>query len=146
MKEIEELIIPEDLLFAEDHEWTRRENGNVRVGISDYAQDQLGDVVYVELPETGQRFSKNEPFGSIESVKAVSELYMPVGGEILEINAAINDFPEMVNNSPYDQGWLILIKPSDDSELKSLMDRNAYIDMLTARRSQCDISPTPEKI
>ncbi len=130
MKEIHELNIPEDLLFAEDHEWARPENGKVRVGISDYAQDQLGDVVYVEFPEPGQVFEKNEPFGSIESVKAVSELYMPVGGEILEINTNLNDYPDLVNKSPNDEGWLILIKPVDESELKSLMNKDAYLEML----------------
>jgi glycine cleavage system H protein len=130
MKEIHELIIPEDLLFAEDHEWARQENGKVRVGISDYAQDQLGDIVYVEFPEPGQIFSKNEPFGSIESVKAVSELYMPIGGEILEINKALDDYPDLINKSPNDQGWLILVKPTDKSEIKSLMKKNAYMEML----------------
>jgi glycine cleavage system H protein len=130
MKEIHELIIPEDLLFAEDHEWVRQENGNVRVGISDYAQDQLGDVVYVEFPEPGQVFEKNEPFGSIESVKAVSELYMPIGGEILEINTALDDYPDLINKNPNDQGWLILIKPTNKLEIKSLMDKDAYVEML----------------
>lgn len=130
MKEIHELVIPDDLLYAEDHEWARRENGKVRVGISDYAQDRLGDIVYVEFPETGQVFEKNEPFGSIESVKAVSELYMPVGGEILEVNQELNDYPDLVNKNPNDKGWLILIKPTDDSELKSLMDKDAYLKML----------------
>lgn len=130
MKEIHELIIPEDLLFAEDHEWARSENGKVRVGISDYAQDQLGDIVYVEFPEPGQVIEKNEPFGSIESVKAVSELYMPVGGEILEINKALNEYPDLVNKSPNDEGWIILIKPTDKSELKSLMNKDAYVEML----------------
>jgi glycine cleavage system H protein len=130
MKEIHELIIPEDLLFAEDHEWARPENGKVRVGISDYAQDQLGDIVYVEFPEPGQVIERNEPFGSIESVKAVSELYMPVGGEILEINKALNEYPDLVNKSPNDEGWIILIKPTDKSELKSLMNKDAYVEML----------------
>jgi glycine cleavage system H protein len=130
MKEIHELNIPEDLLFAEDHEWARPENEKVRVGISDYAQDQLGDVVYVELPEVGEVFDKDEPFGSIESVKAVSELYMPIGGEILEINNALDDYPDLVNKSPNEEGWLILIKPTDESEIKSLMDKNAYVEMV----------------
>jgi glycine cleavage system H protein len=130
MKEIHELVLPEDFLFAEDHEWAHQENGNIRVGLSDYAQDQLGDVVYVEVPEPGQVFEKNEPFGSIESVKAVSELYMPIGGEVLETNKALGDYPDLVNKSPNDQGWLIIIKPSDKSELKSLMDKKAYLEML----------------
>jgi glycine cleavage system H protein len=130
MKEINELIIPEDLLFAEDHEWARQENDKVRVGISDYAQDQLGDIVYVEFPKVGEVFGKNEPFGSIESVKAVSELYMPIGGEILEINKALEDYPDLVNKNPNDEGWLILIKPTDESEIRSLMNKDAYVEML----------------
>lgn len=130
MKEIHELVIPENLLFAEDHEWAHPENGRVRVGISDYAQDQLGDIVYVEIPEPGQVFEKNEPFGSIESVKAVSELYMPIGGKILEINKELNDYPDLVNKDPNGKGWLVLIEPTDEAEIKSLMDKDAYIEML----------------
>jgi glycine cleavage system H protein len=130
MKEIHELNIPEDYLFAEDHEWAHMENGKVRVGISDYAQDQLGDIVYVEFPEVGEVIDKDEPFGSIESVKAVSELYMPIGGEILEINNVLDDHPDLVNKSPNNKGWLILIKPTDESEIKSLMDKHDYLEMV----------------
>jgi glycine cleavage system H protein len=130
MKEIHELDIPEDLRFAKEHEWVRLEKDCVRVGISDYAQNQLGDVVYVELPQVGQRFERKEPFGSIEAVKAVSELYMPVGGEIIEINSALEVAPELVNQSPYEKGWLILVRPADDSQMALLMTRNEYIDML----------------
>lgn len=130
MKEIHELIFPENLGYAQDHEWARKENGRVRVGISDYAQNQLGDVVYVEFPRAGDTFDRGEPFGSIESVKAVSELYMPVSGEILEINTALENSPELVNQSPYEQGWLILVKPADNSQMDSLMTGSAYIEML----------------
>jgi glycine cleavage system H protein len=130
MKEFHELEIPEDLRFAKDHEWARQENDLIRVGISDYAQSQMGDVVYVELPQMGEKFSRDDPFGSIESVKAVSELYMPVGGEVMEINSALEKSPELVNQSPYEQGWLMMVKPADDSEMDTLMNKDAYVDML----------------
>ena len=130
MKEISELNLPDDLRYAEDHEWARSESGNIRVGIDDYAQDQLGDIVYVDLPQVGDTFSKGEEFGSVESVKAVSELFLPVGGEIVEINTKLEDAPELVNNSPYDDGWMVLVKPDDPAELDALMDKNAYIEML----------------
>jgi glycine cleavage system H protein len=130
MKEINELILPDDLRYTEDHEWARSEGDNIRVGIDDYAQDQLGDIVYVDLPQKGDTFSKGEEFGTVESVKAVSELFIPVGGEVIEINTNLEDTPELVNNSPYDKGWMILIKPDDPAELDTLMDKDAYLEML----------------
>lgn len=130
MKEIDELNLPDDLRYAKDHEWTRLEDDKVKIGIDDYAQDQLGDIVFVELPEVGATFSKGEEFGTVESVKAVSELFMPIGGEILAINTALEETPEHVNNSPYDEGWMIEIKPSDVAEMDALMDKEAYIKML----------------
>ncbi|MBT8358486.1 MAG: glycine cleavage system protein GcvH [Desulfobacterales bacterium] len=130
MKEIEELNLPDDLRYATDHEWTKLEGGKVKIGIDDYAQDQLGDIVFVELPEVGATLSKGEEFGTVESVKAVSELFMPIGGEILAINAALEDTPEHVNNNPYNEGWMIEVKPSDVAELDALMDRDAYIKTL----------------
>jgi glycine cleavage system H protein len=130
MKEINELNLPDDLRYAEDHEWARSEKDNIRVGIDDYAQDQLGDIVYVDLPQKGDKFSKGEEFGTVESVKAVSELFIPLGGEVIEINKNLEDIPELVNNSPYDEGWMILIKPDDPAELNALMDRDAYLEML----------------
>lgn len=130
MKEIHELSIPDDLRYAKDHEWARREDKLVRVGISDYAQDQLGDIVFVELPEVGSVFDKGREFGSIESVKVVSDLYMPVGGEIVEINTALEETPELVNQQPYNEGWLVVIKPADISELDDLMEQKAYLAML----------------
>jgi len=130
MKEINELNLPEDLRYAKDHEWTRLEGDKVKIGIDDYAQDQLGDIVFVELPEVGATFSKGEEFGTVESVKAVSELFMPIGGEILAINTALEETPEHVNNSPYDEGWMIEIKPSDVAEMDALMDKETYIKML----------------
>jgi glycine cleavage system H protein len=130
MKEISELNLPDDLRYAEDHEWARSESGNIRVGIDDYAQDQLGDIVYVDLPQVGDTFSKGEEFGSVESVKAVSELYLPVGGEVIEINSKLEDSPELVNNSPYDDGWMVLVKPANPADLDALMDKDAYLEML----------------
>jgi len=130
MKEIDELNLPDNLRYAKDHEWTRLEGDKVKIGIDDYAQDQLGDIVFVELPEVGATFSKGEEFGTVESVKAVSELFMPIGGEILAINTALEETPEHVNNSPYEDGWMIEIKPSDVAEMDALMDKEAYIKML----------------
>jgi glycine cleavage system H protein len=130
MKEFNEIILPDDLRYAEDHEWARTEEANVRVGIDDYAQDQLGDIVYVELPKVGDTLAKGEEFGTVESVKAVAELYMPIGGKIIEINNILEDSPELVNSSPYDEGWMILIKPGDTAELDTLMAKKAYLELL----------------
>ncbi len=130
MKEIEELNFPEDVRYTDDHEWAKADGDVVRAGISDYAQDQLGDIVFVELPEVGASFDQKEEFGTVESVKAVSELYMPIGGEIVAINEALEDAPEMVNEQPCDGGWMIEIKPADPSELDALMDKEAYLNML----------------
>ncbi len=130
MKEIDELNLPDDLKYAKDHEWVKLEGDKVKIGIDDYAQDQLGDIVFVELPEVGATFSKGEEFGTVESVKAVSELFIPIGGEILAINTSLEETPEHVNNSPYEDGWMIEIKPSDVVEIDALMDKEAYIKML----------------
>jgi glycine cleavage system H protein len=130
MKERHELILPENLRYAEDHEWARLLEDNVRIGLSDYAQDQLGDIVFVELPEVGDTFEKGDEFGVIESVKAVVEMIIPVGGEVLTINSALEEAPELVNQSPYEEGWLIEIRPSDPGEIDQLMDMPAYLDML----------------
>lgn len=130
MKEIGELQLPDDVRYAEDHEWARSEGENTRIGISDYAQDQLGDIVYVELPRVGDTFDKGEEFGTVESVKAVAELYMPIGGEILSVNTALEESPELVNKSPYGDGWLIEVKPADSAELDTLMTRDVYLETL----------------
>ncbi|MEE9557486.1 MAG: glycine cleavage system protein GcvH [Candidatus Adiutricales bacterium] len=130
MKERHELILPENLRYAEDHEWARLLEDNVRIGLSDYAQDQLGDIVFVELPEVGDTFEKGDEFGVIESVKAVVEMIIPVGGEVITINSALEEAPELVNQSPYEEGWLIEIRPSDPGEIDQLMDMPAYLDML----------------
>jgi glycine cleavage system H protein len=130
MKEIDELNLPDDVRYAEDHEWIRSEGDKVRIGISDYAQDQLGDIVFVELPQSGDTFEKGEEFGTVESVKAVSELYIPIGGEILSVNTALEESPDLVNQSPYNDGWMIEVKPSNSAELEALITRDAYLEML----------------
>ncbi len=132
MKEMDELIFTDDVRYSEDHEWAREEDGHYVIGISDYAQDQLGDIVYVELPEVGARFDRGEEFGSVESVKAVSELYMPLNGEVVEVNTALEESPELINTDPYDDGWIIKIKNADADDFGQLMDRTAYRAMLTA--------------
>jgi glycine cleavage system H protein len=130
MKEISELHLPDDVRYTEDHEWARPGGDNVRVGIDDYAQDQLGDIVFVELPQVGDTFKKGEEFGTVESVKAVAELYMPVGGEVLRVNTGLETSPELVNTEPYGEGWMIEVKPSDPNEFGSLMTRELYAERL----------------
>jgi len=130
MKEISELNLPEDVRYADDHEWARLDGEKVRIGIDDYAQDQLGDIVFVELPNVGDTFAKGDEFGTVESVKAVAELFIPVGGEVLAVNAELEEAPELVNTAPYEAGWMIEIKPSDPAELDALMDKAAYLKML----------------
>ncbi|MDJ0622101.1 MAG: glycine cleavage system protein GcvH [Desulfocapsaceae bacterium] len=129
MKELEELNLPEDLVYTKDHEWARLEGEVVVVGISDYAQDQLGDIVFVELPEVGDSFEAGDEFGTLESVKAVSELYLPIGGEITAVNEELDDAPELINQDPYD-GWIVKIKPNDPGDLDKLLDRNGYMGIL----------------
>lgn len=130
MKEIDEIVLPEDCRYAESHEWARAEGEQVKVGISDYAQDQLGDIVFVEVPEVGETFEKGAEFGTVESVKAVSELYMPLAGEVVAVNSALEDSPETVNNAPYAEGWMIAVKPDNADELDNLMDHAAYREKL----------------
>jgi glycine cleavage system H protein len=120
------MTFDKNVKYQESHEWARKEGDLVVVGISDYAQDSLGDVVYVELPEVGATKKKGDPFGVVESVKAASDVYMPVGGEIVEVNADLDDNPATVNESPFDAGWLMKVKPSDESELDSLMSADDY--------------------
>lgn len=127
MKELNELNFPDDVRYAESHEWARAQGGKVKVGITDYAQDQLGDIVFVELPEVGSTFDRGKEFGTVESVKAVSELYMPVAGEVVAVNPSLEESPEKVNNSPYGEGWMIEIKADNPSDLDDLMDNDAYV-------------------
>lgn len=118
--------IPSNLLYTEEHEWVRVEGKTARVGITDYAQDQLGDVVYVELPEPGTRIEKGKPFGVVESVKSVSDLYAPVTGTVLRVNESLVDEPEKVNQSPYDEGWMLEVELEDPEELEDLLSPQAY--------------------
>ena len=112
--------------YAESHEWVRQDGGEIVCGISDHAQDSLSDVVYVELPDVGDVFEQGEVFGVVESVKAASDLYMPMGGEIAAINEELEDTPEVINQDPYGDGWLIRFSPSDPAEFDDLMDGDAY--------------------
>lgn len=130
MKEMNELNLPDDCRYSKDHEWARPEGENVRVGLSDYAQDQLGDIVYLELPQKGDTFEKDDEFGTVESVKAVSEMLMPVGGEVVDVNASIEDSPNLVNESPYNDGWLIEVKPSASDEIETLLTNDEYLNFL----------------
>jgi len=114
------------LKYHEEHEWVRVEGEEGVIGISDYAQDQLSDVVYVELPEVGDTFDRGDVFAVVESVKAASDVYMPVGGEILEINEELEDSPELVNKDPYGEAWLVRVRFNDPGELDDLMDAGAY--------------------
>lgn len=120
--------VPEDLHYSKDHEWVRVEGGVAVIGITDYAQNSLGDVVYVELPKAGESFAANESFGSVESVKAVSEIFTPVSGEIGEVNDSLNDEPEKVNKDPYNDGWMIKVKMSAPGEVDSLLTAAEYED------------------
>ena len=119
--------IPSNLKFLESHEWARvEEDGTVTVGISDHAQELLGDIVFVELPEVGKEISQSADIAIVESVKAASDVYSPLSGEVTEINEALNDNPEIINTSPYDEGWFFKIKPQDISEMEKLLDAGAY--------------------
>jgi glycine cleavage system H protein len=117
---------PQDLRYAENHEWVRAEGSKVRMGISDYAQDALGDIVFVELPEMGRVVSAGEAFAEVESTKSVSDVYAPVSGTVVEVNTALEDAPELVNSDPYGDGWFVVIEATDLAELDSLMDVTAY--------------------
>lgn len=118
---------PEDLKYTKDHEWVKKlDDGNFVVGITHHAQDSLGDVTFVELPEVGASFNENDVFGVVESVKAASDLFMPVSGNVLETNEGLNDAPENVNSDPYGEGWMIKISPSESSEYEQLLDSQAY--------------------
>ncbi|MEO1062581.1 MAG: glycine cleavage system protein GcvH [Actinomycetota bacterium] len=118
--------LPDDLRYSTDHEWVRTEGELVRVGITDYAQDALGDVVFVELPATGTEVAASDSFSEVESTKSVSEIYAPVAGVIVEVNSELSDAPEKLNEDPYGEGWICVMRPADASALDSLMDADAY--------------------
>ena len=120
------MAFPDDVRYTQEHEWAREEGGVVAVGITSYATEQLGDVVFVELPEVGRKLETGKPFGVVEAVKTVSDLYAPVGGEVVEVNGAIGDNPALVNQSPFGEGWLIKIRPANGGEFAALLSNVDY--------------------
>ncbi|MGV3466677.1 MAG: glycine cleavage system protein GcvH [Heyndrickxia sp.] len=124
------MSLPSELRYSEEHEWVKDEGGNVRIGITDFAQSELGDIVFVELPEVGTEVQVNEPFGSVESVKTVSELYAPISGKVVAVNEELNDSPEFVNESPYEKAWMILVEPSNKEEINELLTAEKYQEMI----------------
>ena len=124
--------VPEDLHYSKDHEWVRVDGEQAIIGITDYAQNSLGDVVYVELPKAGEEFAANEPFGSVESVKAVSEVFTPIAGSVVKINESLADEPESVNSDPYGQGWMVRLKMSNPGAVDSLLTAAEYEDFTKA--------------
>jgi glycine cleavage system H protein len=113
------LSIPDDLQYTRSHEWVRAEDGTVTMGITDHAQEELGDVVFVELPDVGDTIGAGDSFGTVESVKAVSDLYTPVGGEVVEVNSSLEDAPEKINDDPYGEGWIVKLSTSEEADLLS---------------------------
>ena len=123
-------MYPEDCQYTKEHEWVRLEDGIAVVGITDYAQDHLGDVVFIELPDVGTEVAQFEPFGVIDSVKASSELYAPLSGEVEAVNDALTEQPELVNQEPYGEGWMIKVRPADLAEMGQLLDADGYEQLL----------------
>jgi len=124
------MSVKEGLLYSEDHEWVKEEDDLLVIGISDFAQDELGDIVFAELPEADEEFETGDSFGVLESVKAVSDTFIPLGGRVVEVNEELLDHPEMINDDPYGEGWLIKIDPFDDSELDQLLSAEEYADFI----------------
>jgi len=122
--------IPDNLYYTDDHEWLRLENGTATVGITDFAQDELGDIVFVEMEPEGTELGQDDVFGTVEAVKTVSELYMPVSGTITAVNDELETAPETVNDDPYDGGWMIEIEVADDEEVEALLDAEAYAELI----------------
>ena len=122
--------IPGDLKYTKDHEWAKIEGDVATIGITDYAQSELGDIVYIELPEEGLKTSQADSFGTIEAVKAVSDMFAPLSGEVVEVNTKLADNPELINEDPYGKGWIIKIKLSDSNEVVSLLDKSAYEELI----------------
>lgn len=130
MKELSELNFPDDVKYTKDHEWAKVEGDQVRIGITDYAQDQLGDVVFVEVPEVGAKFKQGQQCGTLESVKAVAELYIPISGEITAVNADLEESPALVNDDPFGKGWIALVRPDSAAEIDTLMSHTEYLEMV----------------
>lgn len=129
-KQIEELVFIEDIAYFEEHTWAKAEGEQIKVGITDFAQDQLGEIIFIELPEAGADFKQGDVFGQAESAKTVSALYMPVSGKIIAVNEELESDPELVNNAPYADGWMIIIEPEDMTELEGLLSKDEYINTL----------------
>lgn len=121
---------PKELRYSEEHEWVKLEGGNARIGITHFAQSELGDIVFVELPQVGDEITANEPFGSVESVKTVSELYAPISGKVIEVNSDLEDSPEFVNESPYEKAWMVVIEPTNVDDVEALMTAEQYEEMI----------------
>jgi glycine cleavage system H protein len=126
--------IPQGLKYSKEHEWVATEESVATVGITDHAQDQLGEIVYIELPAVGEKVSKDDPFGVVESVKAVSDIYAPVSGTVIEVNEDLPESPEVVNEDPYGDGWLIKVKMNDPSDLDDLMDGEEYSELVAREK------------
>lgn len=124
------MSIKEDLYYSEDHEWVKETEDCLIIGVTDFAQAELGDIVFVELPEVGEEFDKNDSFGVLESVKAVSDTFIPVSGQVIAINEELEDNPELINEDPYNKGWLIKLDPADDSELDDLLSAEEYAEFI----------------
>jgi len=124
------MSVKKDLYYSEDHEWVRQEEDSLVIGVSDFAQEELGDIVFVELPEVDEEFDKDDSFGVLESVKAVSDTFIPVSGRVIAVNEALLDNPELINDDPYEEGWLIEIDPADDTELDQLLSAEEYADFI----------------
>ena len=122
------MSVPEELQYTKSHEWVRTEGDTATIGITDHAQDELGDVVFVELPEVGTTFDAGDSFGTVESVKAVSDLYTPVGGEVVEVNETLNDQPEKINEDPYGEGWIVKLSASGEGDLLSASDYEQFLE------------------
>lgn len=124
------MSIPTNLRYSKEHEWVLQEDGTVRIGITEFAQSELGDIVFVELPSVGDELTIDQPFGSVESVKTVSELYAPLSGEVVEVNEELEDSPELVNESPYEKAWMVVVKPSDAAQLEALLTAEQYEEVI----------------
>ncbi|QFF99845.1 glycine cleavage system protein GcvH [Psychrobacillus glaciei] len=124
------MTTPKDLKYSEEHEWVKTEDGKVRIGITHFAQSELGDIVFVELPQVGDDIKSGDPFGSVESVKTVSELYAPISGKVVEVNSELEDSPEFVNESPYENAWMIVVEPSNLSEMDELLSAEQYDELI----------------
>jgi len=127
---------PEGLKYSKEHEWVLVEGKTATIGITEYAQEELGDIVYVELPEIGEKIVKDDPFGAVESVKAVSDVYAPVSGSVLEVNDVLPDNPETINDDPYGDGWMIRVDLTDPADLKDLMDAEEYAEYVAQQKEE----------